>query len=139
MGAYAKEFQEIRERLQVFADMVNEGEISAFEIGRELSYTKNCVEQAKDKISDAEKREFAKYQPDELKLMKIQMAGGGMVWDFKHIKAWVDKKAELTEIEEKAKLAYQSAMKNQLSVNASTGEEIPAAIGTPKKQSISYK
>jgi hypothetical protein len=139
MGATAKLFQDIREQIQTAADLVNEGEYNPFEIGRELSYTKSSIEQAKEKISDAEKREFVKYNPNELKDLKIQMAGGGMTWDFKHIKSWVDKKAELTEIEESAKLSYYNAMKGNLSANKESGEEIEAAIATPKKQSVSYR
>ena len=139
MAFSKKLFEEIRQSIQEAADLVNEGEVNAFDVGRELSYTKNCVEQAKEKIADAEKKEFEKYLPDELKAKKIQLAGGGMTWDFKHIKAWVDKKAELTEIEEKAKAAFNAALKNTSSFDNETGEEITPAIGTPKKQSVSYR
>jgi hypothetical protein len=135
----AKVFEDVRRSIQTMADMVNEGEYNPFEVGRELSYTKNSLEQAKEKIADAEKREYGKFLPEELKRMKIQMAGGGMTWDYKHIKAWVDKKAELTDIEEKAKLAYYNAMKGNLSVNSESGEEIEAATCEPKRQSVSYR
>lgn len=138
--AYSKKlFEEIRQSIQEAADLVNEGEINAFEVGRELAYTKNCVEQAKEKITEAEKKEFAKYEKSELQAMKIQIAGGGMTWKFDHIPEWVAKKAELTEIEEKAKSAFNAALKNTSSFDNETGAEILPAVGTPKKQSVSYK
>jgi hypothetical protein len=139
MAFSKKLFEEIRQSIQEAADLVNEGEVNAFDVGRELAYTKNCVEQAKEKITDAEKKEFEKYLPYELKAKKIQLAGGGMTWDYKHIPEWVAKKAELTEIEERAKSAFNAALKNTSSFDNETGAEILPAVGTPKKQSVSYR
>lgn len=139
MGATAKLFLEIREQINALTEQVFEGEINPLELGRELSYTKNCIEGAKEKIAPKERDELAKYQPQELKEMKISLAGGGYTYSYKHIPEWVTKKTELEAIEEKAKTACELAMKGATVFDNGDGGEIIPAEATPRKQSISYK
>lgn len=138
MGATANLFLEMREKINALVEQVQEGEINPFELGRELSYTKNCIEEAKEKISAQERDEFAKYQPEELKALKIKMSGGGYTYSFKHIPEWTKKNEELKEIEEKAKQAFLLSQKNTTVFDNGDGGEIIPADATPRKQSISY-
>lgn len=138
MGATAQLFQEMREQINALSDQVLDGDINPFELGRELVFTKNCIEGAKEKISQCEKDEAAKYQPEELKNIKVKMAGGGYTYSFKHIPEWVKKNEELKEIEEKAKKAFQLATSNAVAFSQEDGGEIIPAEAAPRKQSITY-
>ena len=139
MGKTSELFIEIRQKIQESANKVLNGEINPFELGRELSYTKNAIQSAKEKITDEEKLEFEKYSKEELKDMKIQLSGGGNTWKFDHIPEWVELKNKLTEIEEKAKSAYRAYSKGDILVKNDTGEEIIPAKGIAKKQTVVYK
>jgi len=139
MGATAKLFLEMREQINALTNQVLEDELNPFELGRELSFTKNCIEGAKEKIAVKERDELAKYQPQELKEMKISLAGGGYTYSFKHIPEWVAKKTELEAIEEKAKTAYQLVLKGATVFDNGDGGEIAPAEATARKQSVSYK
>ena len=132
-------FEEIRERINEQVNRVIEGELNPLELGRELSYTKNCIEAAKEEISADEKAELEKYTPDELKEMKVQLAGGGYTYKFDHIPEWVEKKSELSAIEEKAKSALKAIEKNSTFFDNETGSEVTPAVANPRKQNVSYK
>ena len=139
MGKTSELFIEIRQKIQESVNQVIEGEINPFELGRELTYTKIVLQKAKDQISDAEKEEFQKYSKEELKEMRIQLAGGGYTWKFDHIQEWKELKDKLTDIEEKAKNAFYASIKNSTFFDNETGSEITPADGKAKKQSVSYK
>lgn len=133
-----KAFNELRRVIQEAADLVNEGEIEAFTIGRELSYVKKCIEQAKEKITDAEKAQYMKYSPAELKELKVQLAGGGYTYKYDHIPEWVKLNDQIKSVEEKAKRAFQMSLDNKM-IASNEGEVDIAAVGNPKKQSVSYR
>lgn len=135
----SKTFNDLRRAIQDAADMVTEGEINAFLVGREISYTKNTLEQAKEKISNAEKAEYELYTAAELKLLKVQLAGGGYTYKYDHIPEWVMLNDQIKAVEENAKKAFQAALSNDVIANHETGEVITAAFGNPKKQSVSYR
>ena len=140
MGKTSELFIEIRQQIQESANKVLNGEINPFELGRELSYTKNAIQSAKEKITDEEKLEFEKYSKEELKDMNIQLSGGGYTWKFDHIPEWIEAKNKLKDIEDKAKAAFNLAAKANIeSYNKNTGEEIIPAKGIHKKQSVSYR
>lgn len=139
MGKTKELFMQIREQIDRETDKVLDGEINAFEVGRELSYTKNCIEGNKERIAQAERNEFEKYTKEELLAMKIRMAGGGYTWNFKHIPEWVKKNEELKAIEEAAKQAFKAKIDNKTVFSNDDGGEIIPAEATPRKQSISYQ
>ena len=138
MGKTSELFIEIREKIQQQVNLVVEGEINSFELGRELSIMKKELDNAKNQIDEFEKSEFEKYSKQELIEMKISMTGGN-IWKFDHIPEWVELKNKLTEIEEKAKSAYRAYSKGDILVKNDTGEEIIPAKGIAKKQTVVYK
>jgi len=138
MGKTKELFMEMREKINREVDSVLNGETNAFELGRELSYTKNCIEDAKEKIAESERNEFDKYTKEELKFIGVQMAGGGYTYKFDHIPEWVELKDKLKAIEDKAKEAFRNALNNSTLFDNETGAEVTPADGIPRKQSISY-
>jgi len=139
MGQTKELFAEIRQQINTICEQVSEGEINPFEVGRELKYLDNCIKQNKEIIAEEEKEEFEKYTPDELKEMKICRAGGGYSYKYDHIPEWINKKAELIDIEKKALKALQAKISNASMFDEETGEEITPAKQTARKQSITYK
>jgi len=144
MGKTKELFEDMRQTLESIKNQVIEGEISAFLSGREIRILESDVKQFKEDTADAEKVEFALYSKKELAEMKIQMSGGGYTYDYKHIPEWVEQKKKLTEIEEKAKVAFKLQVSSTIEVDKETGEiineiDFTPAKATAKKQSVSFK
>jgi len=69
---------------------------------------------------------------------KFEKRAGGKVWNFKNIPAWADAKADLTDIEAQAKLAFAAYEKGQNMVSED-GEIHDLPEVTYKKDSLIIK
>jgi len=132
-------FAEIRRRINELKDECIDGSIKPFELYREIVYTKNCIDQAKDELDETVKTEFGRYAKEELKEMGVTMSAGGNTYKYDHIPEWVEQKTKLSEIEEKSKAAFIQSQKNITIFSNDDGVEIIPAIGVPRKQSIIIK
>lgn len=120
------------------ADDVVIGEIDPITAAREFNQIKKAISSAQECIYEDLKNEVGKFSSTELTEQKIQVRKGGLAWDFKGIKSWSEKKSELLQIEEKAKLAYKSAVSNSVTIE-DTGEVVELPDVTYKKDSIIFK
>jgi len=121
MGATKRLFEEIRQ-IQIDAE---EGNMDSLHAYIELDKLEKVIKDSKDKVKESAIKKAEQYGEKTFEDFgaKIEMSGK-TTWDFKHIPAWNDKKRELTDIEEIAKLAAMNAAKNIESANTSTGEMI---------------
>jgi hypothetical protein len=139
MGFSKRLYEEIEQFEQ---DALN-GEINELQAYIELKQFEELIAEKKKNISKAAMRlvELEKdYKAEQSGYIVAKMQK--TTWNFKHIAKWVEKKAELSSIEDTAKMAYQLSQKdfgnntvsdfenNQIEsiANASTGEIIEAAI-----------
>jgi hypothetical protein len=139
-------FDSINCQIKLQIDKVKEGEMNPFELGRHLKLLEKTIKDVYKPILDPyEKSEFDKYPKEQLQEMKISLSAGGYSYDFKHIPEWVEKKKELSAIEEKAKSAFLANESTKIEIDKFTGEVlndfegITPAIGKAKKQSVVYK
>lgn len=86
-------------------------------------------------VSEAEKYDGKTFQFKGYEITKKAAAGR---WDFKHLEDWNQKKAEITEVEEKHKIAFKMAEKGDKYVT-DDGEVIEPATYTPGAETISLK
>jgi len=124
MGATKKLFEEIRQ-IQIDAE---EGIMDSLHAYIELDKLEKTVKDSKDKLKELAFKKAEQYGEKSFEDFgaKVELSGK-TTWDFKHIPAWNDKKKELSDIEESAKMAAINATKNIESANNSTGEVIVPA------------
>lgn len=67
---------------------------------------------------------------------KFEKRAGGRTYSFKHIDEWAKKKEELNNLEAKYKSAASAYEKGQTMVDDDTGEVVPAAQVTFKRDSM---
>jgi len=90
-------------------------------------------------IEEAALEEASKYEKTfDYQDFKFEQRNGSKRFDFKHIKEWADKKAELSDVEKKYKAAYNSFQNNLNSVTED-GEVIELPKVSQGKDSLIVK
>lgn len=114
---------EINETVQ----RANDGEISFIDAYLFLHEISKQVEAAKESIKKSTYDEIDNTGEKNYKYKGYTLScGSKSTWSFKHIPAWNEQKAKITEIEEKAK----AALRFKLDASSETGETIEPAIVT---------
>lgn len=121
--------------------LFEQGEKSALDAYIEVELIKKSAEAALSKLKEDAVKEAQELGTDngpvQYKGCKLSRVSSRASYNYKHIQAWVDRKTELSEIEELAKLG---AKYNKAQVDTETGEEIPPAIVTTySKEGLSVK
>ena len=129
------------EEIEQFEQQALNGEINELQAYIELKQFEELIAEKKKNISKCAMRlvELEKDYKTEQFGFVIQRQQK-TTWKFDHIQRWIDKKNELTSIQDQAKAAYQLSQKNigngisdfenetNEIANASTGEIIEAAV-----------
>jgi hypothetical protein len=144
MGLSKRLFEEIEQ----FAELAHEGEANEIETYIHLKELGEFVEAKMDYIKESLIRKVSN-ENGKLIMLDYEVAvSQKTTWDFKGMKAWVEKKAELSEIETKAKLAAQLNLKignntkegfDSGIADSNTGEVLEAAIATYSKPFLTIK
>lgn len=113
----------------------NESALRAYGILKQL---KKDVEQCLDQIMPHVSQEAETYNDKsfEAQGFKFEKRAGGRQYDFKHIEEWTKAKEELDKLQAKYKSAASAYEKGQTMVDDDTGEVVPAALVTYRKDSI---
>lgn len=104
------------------------GNLDPLEVYIELNEAKKEIETALSMVKEVLNDSIGTYEKTFLRNgYEITKVAGRQYFDFSTVKRWVEKEKELSEIENDARLAYQSYQRGADLVNVSTGEiqELP--------------
>jgi hypothetical protein len=120
---------------------VENGELKPLEAFHVVSTLEKMFKVSKIKIDSHALNEAESFGKSSFEAhgLKFELRNGGRTYDYKNIPEWIEAKARLTEIEEKAKLSYLSHEKGLLGVDESTGEIQALPSVTFRKSSLIIK
>lgn len=124
--------------VEQIVDKLNSGEVTGLTALAVTKALEQALKKVKDKVGDAAMAEADQYGESTFIVngVKYTKKAGRSTYSYKHIPEWVAKKAELTDIEDKAKHALQSINKN-LNVADNDGEIVTPAKCTYSAETLS--
>jgi len=127
---------DLSELVQNVIDGEESGLVALAVLKEEKALIENYIKEVEPTaIEEAESYGEKKFTHKDL---QIEMRSGGRMYNFKGIKDWQFAKAELTAIEERSKLAYQTHEKGNMTASHD-GEVIDLPEVTHRKDSIIIK
>ena len=123
------------------AEEVEQGRKHALEEWRVLDLMEKGLKEAKKRVKPHALYEAS--QQDEKTFehngCKFERRTGRSNWNYKSMPDWVEKKAELTEIEKEGKARYALYQKGKLAIDEETGESMPVPTVTYSDDSLIVK
>ena len=130
MGRTKELFMEMREYMANMENELTNGEIEAIEFARQMYDIKTDAELIVEEAKQANLNNIHSILADADKYGKQGYQGllftpqSKTTFDFKNISKWNTLKADMKDIEDKAKTAYKMSLQGQVLIDEQTGEQV---------------